>query len=251
MDINHNRNEARPVKMASPHFYQNMLKQLDTAFSQLDERASKRTTDELELDQQLRFMLKQIESSLTHLSRVRMIVYLPLIIAIDGRAAAGKTTLAAALAQLLDLSLFHMDDFYLPPERRTEERFAKAGGNIDFERFRKDVLLPLRAAEPFSYQALIPHEWSYSEARHISKTDMVIVEGAYALHEALRDFYRADLSFFIDVDSALQLERILLRNGEAAVQQFVERWIPYEEKYIASMKPDDFAKHHLRLGPTR
>lgn len=248
MEMNHNRNEAGPVKMASPHFYQKILKQVEIAFAAIDARRSERTTDELELDRVLEQMLEQIQASLIHLSRVRMIVYLPLIIAIDGRSAAGKTTLAAALAHILDLSLVHMDDFYLPPELRTEDRFATAGGNIDYERFRQNVLQPLQAAKPFSYQALIPHEWTYSEARHISQTDMVIVEGAYALHEELRAFYRADLSFFIDVDPSIQLERILLRNGVEAAQLFVERWIPYEENYIASMKPQDFAKRHLRLA---
>ena len=37
------------------------------------------------------------------------------IIAIDGRCAAGKTTLAARLAKELGGDVIHMDDFFLPP----------------------------------------------------------------------------------------------------------------------------------------
>ncbi|MBS7324987.1 MAG: (d)CMP kinase, partial [Angelakisella sp.] len=37
------------------------------------------------------------------------------VIALDGRAAAGKSTLAAALAETLQAAVIHMDDFFLPP----------------------------------------------------------------------------------------------------------------------------------------
>ena len=47
------------------------------------------------------------------------------IIAIDGRCAAGKTTLAARLAKELGGDVIHMDDFFLPLELRTEERFGR------------------------------------------------------------------------------------------------------------------------------
>ena len=37
------------------------------------------------------------------------------IVAIDGRCAAGKTTLADHLKQELGTTVFHMDDFFSPP----------------------------------------------------------------------------------------------------------------------------------------
>ena len=40
------------------------------------------------------------------------------IIAIDGRCGAGKSTLAARLAELCGGNVFHMDDFFLRPEQR-------------------------------------------------------------------------------------------------------------------------------------
>ncbi|MFR3310794.1 MAG: hypothetical protein ACLTTQ_09535, partial [Christensenellales bacterium] len=74
------------------------------------------------------------------------------IIAIDGRCAGGKTTLAHAAEELLlargiPCRTLHTDDFFLRPEQRTEQRMKTAGGNIDFERLRDEVLLPLSRGE--------------------------------------------------------------------------------------------------------
>ena len=53
------------------------------------------------------------------------------VVAIDGRCGSGKTTLAAALQKEFSCAVFHMDDFFLRPEQRTEERLAQPGGNAD------------------------------------------------------------------------------------------------------------------------
>lgn len=41
----------------------------------------------------------------------------PAIIAIDGRSAAGKTTLASNFARELNAVLIHADDYFLPEEK--------------------------------------------------------------------------------------------------------------------------------------
>ena len=66
------------------------------------------------------------------------------IIAIDGRCGAGKTTLAQYLEEQTGATVFHMDDFFLRPEQRTPERFNTPGENVDHERFLFEVLEPLR-----------------------------------------------------------------------------------------------------------
>ena len=57
-------------------------------------------------------------------------------VAIDGRCASGKTTLATALAVSLGATVFHADDFFLRPEQRTAERLSEPGGNMDRERLK-------------------------------------------------------------------------------------------------------------------
>ena len=62
------------------------------------------------------------------------------VVAIDGGAASGKTTLADVLSKRYGGAVVHMDDFFLRPEQRTTERFAEVGGNFDRERFMEEVI---------------------------------------------------------------------------------------------------------------
>ena len=33
-----------------------------------------------------------------------------------------------------------MDDFFLQPKQRTKERLEQAGGNVDYKRFKKEIV---------------------------------------------------------------------------------------------------------------
>ena len=75
-----------------------------------------------------------------------------IIVAIDGRCAAGKTTLTSLLQKKTGANIFHMDDFFLRPEQRTPERFSQPGGNVDYERFYNEVVLPIHNKQSFTYR---------------------------------------------------------------------------------------------------
>ena len=62
----------------------------------------------------------------------------PMLIAVDGRCASGKTTLASALERETGCNVIHMDHFFLRPEQRTKQRLEEPGGNVDYERFQED-----------------------------------------------------------------------------------------------------------------
>ena len=152
------------------------------------------------------------------------------IVAIDGRCGSGKTTLAARLQEQLHCSVFHMDDFFLRPEQRTAERFAAPGENVDHERFLEEVLLPLRSGQPVAYRPFLCAQQQLGELITAEPDRLTIVEGAYACHPALWEYY--DLRVFLTVDPETQMQRILRRNGPEKAQQFRDRWIPFEEKYF-------------------
>ena len=156
------------------------------------------------------------------------------IVAIDGRCAAGKTTLARELEEHFLCNVIHMDEFFLRPEQRTAERLAQAGENIDHERFLTDVLLMLKKPLPFAYRPFDCHSMSLQKPISIIPTQLTIVEGSYSCHPALWDDY--DLHIFLDIDEDLQQQRILARNGAAMHQRFVEEWIPMEEQYFSAFK---------------
>ena len=155
----------------------------------------------------------------------------PLLVAIDGRCASGKSTIAAALAERLGATLIHMDDFFLRPEQRSEERLAIPGENIDHERFLAEVLLPLREGSTVTYRPFSCARQALGEAVEAAVTPIVIIEGSYALHPRLRGMY--DLRIFFTVDPGEQLSRLEKRNP-AFLSSFKERWIPLEEAYFSA-----------------
>ena len=156
----------------------------------------------------------------------------PVTIAIDGRAASGKTTFARQLALATGGEVIHMDDFFLPVALRTPERLSQAGGNVHYERFKSEVLPGLQKTAPFSYQRFDCSKMQPGEMRRIGSSHVRIVEGAYSLHPQFGNY--ADLKVFFDISPAEQMKRIRNRNGERAAKVFASRWIPMEEKYIRS-----------------
>ena len=152
------------------------------------------------------------------------------VIAIDGRCASGKTTLARELAERLGAGVIHMDDFFLPGEMRTEERLREPGGNVHYERFADEVLDALRGGASFSYGRFDCQRMEIAERMIVPAGRLRIVEGAYSCHPQLGNYM--DLRIFCDVSPELQCERIRVRNGEQALKNFREKWIPMEEAYF-------------------
>ena len=123
-----------------------------------------------------------------------------------------------------------MDDFFLQPHQRTPERFAQPGGNVDYERFFEEVLLPLCARKPFSYRPFSCASMSLADPASVVPKQLNIVEGAYSMHPALRSCY--DLSVFLKIDPQSQADRIRLRNGPEMLKRFLDEWIPLEKRYF-------------------
>lgn len=153
------------------------------------------------------------------------------IIAIDGFCASGKSTLAEKLAEFLGANLIHTDDFFLPPEKRTAERFAEPGGNVDYERFKTEVIDSLEA-ESVTFGIFDCCEMKITETKTLPKTDYTIIEGAYSNHPYFGNY--ADVRIFVETSSDEQLKRIVCRDGEKALGMFTKRWIPFEQKYEAA-----------------
>lgn len=158
----------------------------------------------------------------------------PVVVAIDGMAGSGKSVLGQMLSEIYSCSLFHMDDFFLQPHQRTPERFAEPGGNVDYERFKLEVLDHLADKDGLWYRKYDCSTQSLQEKEFVPYNKLVVIEGAYSLHPHFED--RADIAFFLEIPAELQVERILKRNGEWMLKRFVEEWIPMEYKYFDEYK---------------
>lgn len=156
-----------------------------------------------------------------------------IIVAIDGRCAAGKSTLAAQLKERSGFTVLHMDDFFLRPEQRIPERWETPGENVDHERFLEEVLLPLSRGESFSYRAYDCHTQNFKDPVQIYPAPVSIVEGTYSCHPALWEYY--DLHIFLSIDPSEQLRRLSYRDKES-VEMFQSRWIPLEEQYFSAFQ---------------
>lgn len=157
----------------------------------------------------------------------------PLVMAIDGGSASGKTTLSRLLSEHYDCTVFHMDDFFLRPEQRTPERFAQPGGNVDWERFLAEVLLPLRQRRPIQYRKFDCSTFTIAPGTEAIPKRLTVIEGAYSMHPELAGFY--DFSVFLSISPELQKRRIAQRNTPEAAQLFYDRWIPLEQAYFSQL----------------
>jgi uridine kinase len=155
------------------------------------------------------------------------------LIAIDGMCCAGKTTMTERLGKLLDANVFHLDDYFLQPHSRTPDRLNQPGGNVDVERFLSEVLLPALRGETAHVRRYDCHKDLVLPPESVAPKKIVLIEGAYSLHPLLAPYY--NLKVFCRIDPQLQLQRILKRNGKAALKTFETRWIPLENKYFEAL----------------
>jgi uridine kinase len=156
--------------------------------------------------------------------------------AIDGDSASGKTTLAQRLAKIWQqefegetVNIIHMDHFFLPKDLRTDSRLAEPGGNVHYERFKSEVLIPLLARRPFSYRPFDCTIMDFAESIHITPGKVNIIEGSYSHHPVLSKAY--NLKVFLEIEPEEQLKRITARNGPQMAEKFKNIWIPLEKAY--------------------
>lgn len=155
----------------------------------------------------------------------------PFVVAIDGMSASGKTTLGRQIQEHFPNSnLFHMDDFFLQPHQRTKERLSEVGGNVDYERFKDEIVTHLANRYGLTYQVYYCSTQRFGSKIRVSWRPLMIIEGAYSQHPYFGDIY--DLRFFCEISEEEQRERILKRDGEKKLERFLNEWIPKENEYF-------------------
>ncbi|MFG2999656.1 uridine kinase [Streptomyces sp. NPDC048340] len=168
------------------------------------------------------------------------------ILAIDGTGGSGKTTLAAAVAGVLDgAAIVHVDDFYRPmPDGERERLDAEQGYHhyFDWERLRDQVLIPLRDERVARYRI---YDWTTGRLgarREIAPGAAVIVEGVYAARPELAHYYH--FTAYVDTPRDVCLRRVRARgeNGE----EWIRRWRAAEEHYLRTTWPQSRADLMVR-----
>ena len=159
-----------------------------------------------------------------------------IVIAIDGMTGSGKTTLAEELSQVYKAPIFHADDYFLPPELRTEQRLNEPGGNIHYEKMKKeiiDILVEGKINSTIKYKPFICKNQSYGEEKSFKLNKVNIVEGSYCLNPYFGKYY--DISVFLKINEKSQIERLTKRCPQM-INNFINKWIPLEKKYHDAFK---------------
>ncbi|MDE7264064.1 MAG: hypothetical protein K2N64_05340 [Anaeroplasmataceae bacterium] len=145
------------------------------------------------------------------------------VIAIDGMAASGKTTLANALSKELDANVIHIDDFFLPISKRT----SQIGGNIDFKRIKKEILESV--SSDIVYHPFDCTTQTLKDSISLSCKKILIIEGTYSLFPSLGRYY--DFSIFKKIEIEEQNQRLYKRDFSKYLQ-FINLWLPLEQSYF-------------------
>lgn len=175
-------------------------------------------------------VVRCIDMALKKTKRQRQPEVHQVLVAIDGMCGSGKTTLARLLSQIYDCNLFHMDDFFLRPEQKTRERMEQTGGNVDYERFKSEILDHISESHGLSYNVFDCKSQTLQKTVTTSWKLLNIIEGSYSQHPYFGKIY--DLRFFCETDREEQLRRIRLRDGEQMAERFRKEWIPKENLYF-------------------
>lgn len=168
------------------------------------------------------------------------------LLAIDGRCASGKSTLAQRIGKIYRCPVFHMDDYFLPAELRTAERFAQPGGNVHRERIEEEILRPFSRGQQVVYRPFDCHSMSLREPVTVPAASFAVVEGCYAMHPALRGYFAG--AVFLTHSPQAQRQRILTRSGERMLARFENEWIPLEERYFSGCGVEEACE--VRLDTT-
>jgi len=138
------------------------------------------------------------------------------LLAIDGPAGAGKTTLAAKLEAEYSVHssvrIIHMDDLY-------------DGWDDALGQSLTNVLHQITAAHLSGDQCTIKlfnwHVMKFDREEVIAPTDYLILEGVGAAQKVVRD--AGAITYWLDIDPETGLQRVLARDG-AHIEKEMRQW---------------------------
>lgn len=183
----------------------------------------------------------------------------PTLVAIDGRSAAGKTTLADNLASYLRAAgrpalRCELDDFHPPGHKHrratrpyTPETYYSEG--YDYAAFQQHVLDPLqpsgtrrcRLAVWDSYHdAPLPQQWT-----KVPEDAIVVVDGIFLLRPEFRPFWHYAIWLHIDWETMVARgaarDVAWVGSAEVVTERYRTFWIPTHALYETTTQPQRVA----------
>lgn len=148
------------------------------------------------------------------------------LLAIDGPAGAGKTTLAAKLSleysEHSTVQTIHMDDLYNGWENALGSHLT-------------DTLARITSAYSAGLDCAIAifnwHTMSFDREEIVRPTDYLIIEGVGAAQSIVRQ--AGAVTYWIDVEPEIGLQRVLARDG-AQIEEQMRKWQIQQDNHFAT-----------------
>jgi len=157
------------------------------------------------------------------------------IIAIDGPAGAGKTTLASEIkvsCATKRIEIVHMDDLYGGWELSEE-----------FTHRLQSLIRDFSAGKAHEIDIYDWHQGRFNRKRTIEPVDILILEGVGSGQSALRPSLNALI--WIDIDDQLGLDRVLARDGQSIRDEMVS-WQRLQTEHFLRERTRESADFELR-----
>lgn len=152
-----------------------------------------------------------------------------LVIAIDGHGAAGKSTLAAAVAEATGAALVHTDDFFDPAAPREQG----LSGYYDWRRLRAEALEPLRAGRAAEFRRF---DWEHGRGLDgtvsVAPGPLIVLEGVFSASPELSDL--VDRSVLVDTPEPERLRRL---RAQTTPSEWDDEWLKAEQAYFGLTRP--------------
>jgi uridine kinase len=148
------------------------------------------------------------------------------IIAIDGPAGAGKTTLAStlslALAKDFTVTVIHMDDLYAGWDRALGEKLTESLIWITAShKAKKDLIY-----SPFNWSSN-----NFDSPRLQASTSLLILEGVGSSQRAIEQ--DLSTSIWLDLDPTVGFQRVIDRDGEE-ISNSMMMWLDQQKQHFAT-----------------
>ena len=146
----------------------------------------------------------------------------PILIAIDGPAGSGKTSLANQLSNKLNsATTIHMDDLYNGWDDALTPTLTR--------HLEEWILDPLTQQATVKYQKFDWTSSEYGSPIEVRDIELLILEGVGAAQEIIRQ--KADLTIWIEVGPQIGLARVLNRDGDQLLP-YMLKWQERERAHF-------------------
>jgi uridine kinase len=159
---------------------------------------------------------------LAAISKISLLKSTPILLAIDGPAGSGKTSLANQLSnELNSATTIHMDDLYNGWEDALTATLTR--------HLEEWILVPLTQEASVKYQKFDWTGGEYGPPVEIRDIELLILEGVGAAQARIRN--QADLTIWIEVGAQIGLARVLDRDG-TQILPYMLKWQERESAHF-------------------